>query len=524
MLELRGITKRFGSQMAVSEVSLSFQGGKIHTLLGENGAGKSTLMNLIYGLYQPNEGEILIDDQVVKISSPNVAVELGIGMVHQHFMLVPTLTVAENIFLSQPLKQRKDWVYKANQAEQLVEELCQRHGGGRLSVDPKAKIQQLPVGQQQRVEILKALAIEARILILDEPTAVLTPKEIDDLFQVLDQLRADGRLIIFISHKLREVMAISDQISVLRKGLHVMTTNVNETSAADLAEQMIGRPVPPVHQRSEVESDRPVLEIERITVLNDSSNLALNDCTMTVRRGEIVGIAGIDGNGQIELAQTIMGLQKVKLGHVRFYPSNEPQSDISSELVTNIPTHHLRQKSYGYIPSDRHTDGLVLPFSLSENLLLNPHQLKKHLNTKSWFSFLGIVLDRDSLRSSMADLVQKFDIRTPSTEISADALSGGNQQKVIIARELSTNPDFLLAVNPTRGLDIGAIDYVHQQLLDQRHKQRGVLLISSELDEVLALSDRIFVIFDGQLTLATDFRNNLSRLGQMMIGESSNKE
>ena len=219
-----------------------------------------------------------------------------------------------------------------------------------------------------------------------------------------------------------------------------------------------------------------------------------------------------------------MGLQKVELGHVRFYPSNEPQSDISSELVTNISTHHLRQKSYGYIPSDRHTDGLVLPFSLSENLLLNPHQLKKHLNTKSWFSFLGIVLDRDSLSSSMADLVQKFDIRTPSTEISADALSGGNQQKVIIARELSTNPDFLLAVNPTRGLDIGAIDYVHRQLLDQRYKQRGVLLISSELDEVLALSDRIFVIFDGQLTLATDFRNNLSRLGQMMIGESSNKE
>ncbi len=524
MLELRGITKRFGSQEAVSDINLSFKTGQIHTLLGENGAGKSTLMNLIYGLYQPTAGQILIDDQVVEISSPNVAVELGIGMVHQHFMLISTLTVAENIFLSQPPGQRKDWLYRPNSVEQFVKNLCEQQGGGRLSVDPRAKIGELPVGQRQWVEILKALAVDARILILDEPTAVLTPQEIDDLFQVLNRLKADGRIIIFISHKLKEVMTISNQITVLRRGRHMLTSSVGDTSTADLAEQMIGRPASPPHQRLEVKTTQSVLEIDRLTVLSDSSRSVLHSCTLTVKRGEIVGVAGIDGNGQIELAETIMGLRKVESGDIRFHPKNEIQPADSNELVTNMPTHDLRQKPYGYIPSDRHTDGLVLSFSLTENLLLNPHQLEKHRYTKGWLSFLGIGLDKSKLRRSMIDLIRIFDIRTPGTEVSANTLSGGNQQKVIIARELSTNPDFLLAVNPTRGLDVGAIDYVHQQLLNQRQKQRGVLLISSELDEILALSDRVFVIFNGQLTPATEFRSDLSQLGQMMIGKLSSEK
>ena len=498
-LELRGITKAFGNNLAVDGVDFSLEQGEIHALLGENGAGKSTLMNLIYGLHQPDVGEILIDGKPSVVDSPKTAIALGLGMVHQHFMLVPSLSVAENIALN---SGRGKFRFRRNEAEEDVQQLSTRYG---LSISPHMKVWQLSVGLQQRVEILKALSAEARILVLDEPTAVLSPQEITELFTILRRLKSDGHSIIFISHKLREVMEISDRITVLRRGKRVATTKVADTSPTRLAKQMVGHELPQI-QRSEQVPGPPILEIQNLIAADHDGRRVVNGPSFDVRAGEIVGIAGIDGNGQIELAETIVGLRKSQNGALRF----------KGQSITNLPTSKSRQLGYGYIPEDRQTAGLILSFTIAENLILNVHRLKGYRSKllKGWGAFLDLKrIDADS-----EALVQNYDVRTTHTHAPARSLSGGNQQKVVIAREFSQEPQLLLAVNPTRGLDIGAADYTHRQFLEQRQNRRAVLLISTELDEVLALSDRIFVMYRGRLTEATQFRDNLSKIGLLMTG------
>ena len=498
-LELRGITKAFGNNLAVDGVDFSLEQEEIHALLGENGAGKSTLMNLIYGLHQPDVGEILIDGKPSVVDSPKTAIALGLGMVHQHFMLVPSLSVAENIALN---SGRGKFRFRRNEAEEDVQQLSTRYG---LSISPHVKVWQLSVGLQQRVEILKALSAEARILVLDEPTAVLSPQEITELFTILRRLKSDGHSIIFISHKLREVMEISDRITVLRRGKRVATTKVADTSPTRLAKQMVGHELPQI-QRSEQVPGPPILEIQNLIAADHDGRRVVNGPSFDVRAGEIVGIAGIDGNGQIELAETIVGLRKSQNGALRF----------KGQSITNLPTSKSRQLGYGYIPEDRQTAGLILSFTIAENLILNVHRLKGYRSKllKGWGAFLDLKrIDADS-----EALVQSYDVRTTHTHAPTRSLSGGNQQKVVIAREFSQEPQLLLAVNPTRGLDIGAADYTHQQFLEQRRKQRAVLLISTELDEVLALSDRIFVMYSGRLTEATQFRDDLSKIGLLMTG------
>ena len=420
-------------------------------------------------------------------------------MVHQHFMLVPSLSVAENIALN---SGRGKFRFRRNEAEEDVQQLSTRYG---LSISPHVKVWQLSVGLQQRVEILKALSAEARILVLDEPTAVLSPQEITELFTILRRLKSDGHSIIFISHKLREVMEISDRITVLRRGKRVATTKVADTSPTRLAKQMVGHELPQI-QRSEQVPGPPILEIQNLIAADHDGRRVVNGPSFDVRAGEIVGIAGIDGNGQIELAETIVGLRKSQNGALRF----------KGQSITNLPTSKSRQLGYGYIPEDRQTAGLILSFTIAENLILNVHRLKGYRSKllKGWGAFLDLKrIDADS-----EALVQSYDVRTTHTHAPARSLSGGNQQKVVIAREFSQEPQLLLAVNPTRGLDIGAADYTHQQFLEQRQNRRAVLLISTELDEVLALSDRIFVMYRGRLTEATQFRDDLSKIGLLMTG------
>ena len=498
-LELYGITKAFGNNLAVDGVDFVLEQGEIHALLGENGAGKSTLMNLIYGLHQPDAGAILIDGKRSLVDSPKTAIALGIGMVHQHFMLVPSLSVAENIALT---AERGKFRFRRNEAEENVQQLSTRYG---LSISPQMKVWELSVGLQQRVEILKALSADARILILDEPTAVLSPQEITELFVILRRLKSAGHSIIFISHKLKEVMEISDRITVLRNGKRVATTNVADTSPTHLAEQMIGHELPEI-QRSAQAHGPPILEIRDLTVTDHDGRWVVDGPSFEVCAGEIVGVAGIDGNGQIALAEAIVGLRKSQSGALRF----------KGQSITNLPTSKSRQLGYGYIPEDRQTAGLILSFTIAENLILNVHRLKGYRSKllKGWQAFLDLKrIDADS-----EELVQSYDVRTTHTHAPAGSLSGGNQQKVVIARELSQEPELLLAVNPTRGLDINAADYTHQQFLEQRRRQHAVLLISTELDEILALSDRIFVMYRGRLTEATEFRDDLSKIGLLMTG------
>ena len=498
-LELHGVTKAFGNNLAVDSVDFALKRGEIHTLLGENGAGKSTLMNLIYGLYQPDAGEILIDGKPSVVDSPNTAIALGLGMVHQHFMLVPSLSVAENIALT---SGRGKFRFHRNKAEENVQQLSTRYG---LSISPQAKVWQLSVGLQQRVEILKALSANAQILILDEPTAVLSPQEITELFAILRRLKAGGHSIIFISHKLKEVMEISDRITVLRLGKKVTTTKVADTSPTDLAKQMVGRELPEI-RRSPQAPGSPILEIRNLAAADQDGRRVVDGTSFDVCASEIVGIAGIDGNGQVALVETIVGLRKSQSGGIRF----------NGGTITNLPTSKSRQLGYGYIPEDRQAEGLILSFTIAENLILNIHQLKRYRSklVKGWRAFLDLKrIDADS-----EALIQSYDVRTTHTHAPAGSLSGGNQQKVVIARELSQEPQLLLAVNPTRGLDVGAADYTHQQFLEQRRNQRAVLLISTELDEVLALSDRIFVMYRGGLTEATEFREDLSKIGLLMTG------
>ena len=537
ILELRNVTKTFGNFVAVDGVDFALQVGEIHAILGENGAGKSTLMNLIYGLYQPSVGRIYVTDREgwqrrVRAKSPRDAIVNGVGMVHQHFMLVENLTVAENIALSlgQLKGKQKDrmegwkngrmdapqssklprflsslpfpafW-FKKEEAIRITEELSEQFG---LAVDPTALVRTLSVGLKQRVEILKALAVDARILILDEPTAVLSPQEVEGFFTILRKLQADGRAIIFISHKMKEVLSISDRVTVLRRGKKVYLGPTGELTARELAREMIGEEVNEVERSGNVplegEVSDNVLQLSNLTVLGSRNEIAVSDVSMATHRGEIVGIAGVDGNGQRELAESIMGLRHSESGTISIL-GTDPKG-----------TKAVRQRGVGYIPEDRQTTGVIASFSVTENLLLNITHLE---NTAHWN-----VLNQKRKRNTAEQLIADYDIRPPIGGIPAAALSGGNQQKIVLAREISLQPDLLIAVNPTRGLDVNAARYVHENLLAQREKNKSVLLISTELDEVLLLSDRLFVMSRGKLIEATTQRDNIEALGLLMTGET----
>jgi general nucleoside transport system ATP-binding protein len=477
VLELRGITKQFPGVLANDHVDFDLRRGEVHALLGENGAGKSTLMNVLYGLYQPDEGEILVKGEPVRFHSPKDAINRGIGMVHQHFMLIPVMTVAENIVLAtEPVKDGILLDYAA--AERRVQEISTRFG---LAVDPRARVQDITVGQQQRVEILKALYRGADILVLDEPTAVLTPQEAQELFAIIRSLTEQGKSIIFISHKLNEVTEIADRITVLRRGKKVETLPAAGATEEGLARLMVGREVLLRVEKSVAQPEGLLLQVRNLRVDDDRGIEKVRDVSFEVRAGEIVGIAGVDGNGQTELIDGLAGLRKVKAGTI----------EIDGENVTNESCRECLDAGLGHIPEDRQRRGLVLDFSLAENLAL--HDYDHPPASKLGWLFPSKLVER------ARKLLAEFDVRGGGPQTSAGSLSGGNQQKVVLAREIDRNPKVLIAAQPTRGLDVGAIEFVHRRLVAERDEGRAVLLVSLELDEILSLSDRILVIYEGEI-------------------------
>lgn len=476
-LEMKNIVKRFPRVLANNNINIQLREGEILALLGENGAGKSTLMNVLYGLYKPTSGQIFLGGEEVTFQSPKDAILKGLGMVHQHFMLVDNLTVTENIILGTEPGRRGVIDYKT--AREDVIALSEIY---HLEIDPDAVIENLSVGLQQRVEILKALYRKAKILILDEPTAVLTPQEVEDLFKVVKTLEASGVSIIIITHKLEEVKQISDRVYILRRGEITGVHNTADVTKTELANEMVGREVVlTVARESRKQVGEPSFLVKGLTVLSDKGIEALRNLSLDIRPGEIVGIAGVDGNGQSELAEAIRGLRKVESGRILFQGHD----------VTGISTKETIERKMGYVPSDRHRFGLVLPFSISENIAMGYHLDAP--NAK------GPNLNFDHMDEYAQGLVEAFDIRTPGTNVPAGNLSGGNQQKVILAREFSHNPEFLLVSQPTRGLDVGAIEYIHSQILKMRDKNVAILLISLELEEIFALSDRILVLYEGEI-------------------------
>ena len=477
VLELRGITKRFPGVVANDHVDFDLRDGEVHALLGENGAGKSTLMNILYGLYHPDEGEILLKGERVRMRSPNAAIEHGIGMVHQHFMLIPVMTVAENIVLaSEPSRAGVLLDYGA--ARRRVHELSESFN---FALDPDARVANITVGQQQRVEILKALYRQADILILDEPTAVLTPQEAHELFEILQKMKQEGLSIIFISHKLNEVLDIADRITVLRRGKVVDTVLRAGATQESLAKAMVGREVLLRVDKTPAEPGEPVLSVRDLHALDDRGLEAVRAVSFEVRGGEIVGLAGVDGNGQSELIDALAGLRKPTAGEITLAGKNITGASASSILDLGL----------GHIPEDRQRRGLVLEFSLADNLAL-------HDFDKSPYSRMGW-LHPKRIIGAARKLLQQFDVRGGSPQTLASSLSGGNQQKVVLARELSRDPRVLIAAQPTRGLDVGAIEFVHRRLVEARDEGEAVLLVSLELEEVLSLSDRILVIYEGQI-------------------------
>jgi ABC-type uncharacterized transport system ATPase subunit len=471
LVVLEGITKRFPGVLANDDVNLDLRAGEVHALIGENGAGKSTLMRVLYGIYPADEGRILVRGQEAKITSPRDAIALGIGMVHQHFVLVDPFTVTENIILGEEGRAILD----VDAAQQRVAELADQYA---FRVNPSAVVEDLSVGEEQRVEILKALYRGVEILILDEPTAVLTPQETKDLFGNLTKLREAGRTIVFISHKLDEVLQIADRITVLRRGRVVGETRPAETSKSKLAEMMVGRPVLFRLKKPQVRIGDPVLRVEGLT-----GEGKLNGVTLEVRAGEILGVAGVEGNGQRELAEALIGLRRPASGRIL----------LEGREITGRRVGEIRNVGVGYIPEDRHEQGLVLSMTLWENTLLGRQ------DDPEFAGGIGVLLIR-KIKALASRLVKLFDIRTQSVDVAASTLSGGNQQKLILARELETDPKLLIAAQPTRGLDVGAIEFVWKEILEQKAAGRAVLLISAELDEIYALSDRIVTIYEGKIT------------------------
>jgi len=496
VVEMKNITKEFPGVVANDNVDFSLEQGEIHVLLGENGAGKTTLMNQLYGLYQPTSGEIFINGKLVDVKDPNVAISLGVGMVHQHFMLVEPFTVAENIILgSEPVNGIK---LDMTKAVHDVQKISEQYG---LAVDANAKIQDISVGMQQRVEILKALYRGAQILILDEPTAVLTPQEIDELGTILRELASQGKSIILITHKLKEVMSMSDRVTVIRRGKVIDTLATNTTDTDGLAELMVGRKVKLTVDKEAREAGEVVLKVENLKALDNRHIPALKGVSFEVKRGEIFAIAGVDGNGQSQLIEVITGLRKATDGKIQ----------LKGNDITGAQTRNIIDAGVSHIPEDRHKRGLVLNHTLAENSVLGDH-------LKEPYSKNGI-LDYDVIHKHCLELIEEFDVRTPNEKVEARSLSGGNQQKLIVARELVRNPELLIASQPTRGVDVGAIEFIHKRLVEQRDQGKAVLLVSLELDEVMNLADRIAVIYDGQIVGIVEGKGATEKeLGIMMAG------
>ncbi|MDQ7037321.1 MAG: ABC transporter ATP-binding protein [Anaerolineae bacterium] len=471
--------------------------GEVHTLLGENGAGKSTLMKMLYGLYQPDEGEIRINGKVASIRSPQEAIQSGIGMIHQHFMFVPSLTVAENVALG--LKTSFGSMLDLKEISKGLSALSDRYN---LKIDPDIPIWQLAVGEQQRVEILRAIYKGADLLILDEPTAVLTPQEVDDLFRILNQMRQDGHALIFISHKLHEVLAISNRITVLRDGAQVGMIDVEEATKQNLAEMMVGRPVVLQYDIPPLERGSVRLELNQVSARSNRGNLGLNDVSLSVYGGEIVGVAGVSGNGQQELAQVIAGLRPIEAGTIT----------VNGQNISGKSPEKMNSLGVSYIPEERMVDGVIKEFTVAENLILQDHWREPFANN-------GLMLNFNVIQDACRQAIKDYEIKTPSTETPIKSLSGGNIQKLVLARELARNPQVLIAAQPTRGVDIGASEYIHQRILAELETGTAILLISEDLDEIRALSDRIIVMFEGRIVGIVERKDvNIQALGAMMAG------
>ena len=481
MIELRDITKRFGTVLANDRVSIKVEPGTIHAIVGENGAGKSTAMRIAYGFYTADSGDILVDGKVHRIASPQDAIALGIGMVHQHFMLVDTMTVAENIVLG--AEPGSALAMDLQEAESQIRKLSEEF---KLSVDPRARIEDLSVGQQQRVELLKALYRRAKLLILDEPTAVLTPQEVDEFFAILRRMREQGETLVIITHKLSEVLAISDAVTVMRDGKVVGRLKTKETTAAELARLMVGREVLLHVEKTEARPGAAVLRVRDLSIMAPNGSKPVDGATFDVRAGEIVGIAGVEGNGQTELIEALAGLVSSSrmTGDMIFRDQN----------LMAVDARKRRELGIAHIPEDRHRRGLLLEFALDENAILGVHYRPPITRPPA-----DAVLDSAQIRRRTADIIQRFDVRPPNPELPARALSGGNQQKLIIGREFEVQPTLLLVSQPTRGVDIGAIEFIHQQLVRLRDSGCAILLVSAELEEVMSLADRLLIIHKGKI-------------------------
>ncbi|WP_247931711.1 ABC transporter ATP-binding protein [Streptococcus mitis] len=502
VIEMRDITKVFGEFVANDKINLHLRKGEIHALLGENGAGKSTLMNMLAGLLEPTSGEIVVNGQVVNLDSPSKAASLGIGMVHQHFMLVEAFTVAENIILGSELT--KNGVLDIAGASKEIKALSERYG---LAVDPSAKVADISVGAQQRVEILKTLYRGADILIFDEPTAVLTPSEIDELMAIMKNLVKEGKSIILITHKLDEIRAVSDRVTVIRRGKSIETVEIAGATNADLAEMMVGRSVSFKTEKQVSQPKEVVLSIKDLVVNENRGVPAVKNLSLDVRAGEIVGIAGIDGNGQSELIQAITGLRKVESGSI----------ELKGDSIVGLHPRQITELSVGHVPEDRHRDGLILEMMISENIALQTYYKEPHSKNG--------ILNYSNITSYAKKLMEEFDVRAASEIVPAAALSGGNQQKAIIAREIDRDPDLLIVSQPTRGLDVGAIEYIHKRLIEERDNGKAVLVVSFELDEILNVSDRIAVIHDGKIQgIVSPETTNKQELGVLMAGGNLGKE